>query len=175
MTEPNSTTKPASQDRAPEAGADQGDAARTPEVRDLPTSSEGELTELARTRDDAARRARQLVAGEVATRVPDGEEADQRAHRLLAAVRADLLAELRQQEQEQARRQLAEATRSSEDAVAGIVQGVATIVRSIVPAVLVRPEDVVEATYALADQGLRVGRRLALTATHSVRSLSLAG
>ena len=131
MTEPNSTTKPASQDRAPEAGADQGDAARTPEVRDLPTSSEGELTELARTRDDAARRARQLVAGEVATRVPDGEEADQRAHRLLAAVRADLLAELRQQEQEQARRQLAEATRSSEDAVAGIVQGVATIVSAL--------------------------------------------
>ena len=63
---------------------------------------------------------------------------------------------------------MAEATRSGEDAVAGMVQGITTIVRSIVPAALVRPQDVIEATYALADQGLRVGRRLALTVTSSM-------
>jgi hypothetical protein len=58
--------------------------------------------------------------------------------------------------------------------VVGVVHGLTTIVRSVVPAALVRPEDVIEATFALADQGLRVGRRLALTVTSSVRSLSLA-
>ncbi|MDP9429646.1 MAG: hypothetical protein M3Q47_12555 [Actinomycetota bacterium] len=100
----------------------------------------------------------------------DGETDDQHVHRLLTSTRADLLAELRQQEQ--ARRQLAEATRGSEEAVAGVVQGITTIVRSIVPAALVRPEDVIEATYALADHGLRVGRRLALTLTSNVRSLT---
>jgi hypothetical protein len=65
-----------------------------------------------------------------------------------------------------------QASRSSEDAVAGLVQGITTIVRSIVPAAIVRPEDVIEATFALADQGLRVGRRLALTVTSGVRSLA---
>jgi hypothetical protein len=40
--------------------------------------------------------------------------------------------------------------------------------------VLVRPEDVIEAGFALADQGLRVGRRLALTVTSGVRSLTKA-
>jgi uncharacterized membrane protein len=79
--------------------------------------------------------------------------------------------ELRAQEQEQARRQLTAAADSSEEAVVGIVQGVTTIVRSLVPAVVVRPEEVIETTYALADQSLRVVRRLALVVTGSVRSL----
>lgn len=96
---------------------------------------------------------------------------DERTHRLVVAARRDLLEELRAQEQEQARRQLAAAADSGEDAVTGLVQGVASIVRSLVPAVLVRPEEVIETTYALADQGLRVSRRLALTVTGSVRSL----
>ena len=39
------------------------------------------------------------------------------------------------------------------------------------PAALVRPEEVIETTFALADQGLRVTRRLALVVTQSVRSL----
>ena len=37
------------------------------------------------------------------------------------------------------------------------------MVRSMVPATLLRPEDLIETSYALADQGLRVTRRLALT------------
>ncbi len=36
---------------------------------------------------------------------------------------------------------------------------------------LVRPEYLIEATYCLADQGLRVGRRLALTVSDSAREL----
>jgi hypothetical protein len=102
----------------------------------------------------------------------NGHDEPQRVDQLLDSVRADLLAELRGEEQERARHELAAATRSSEDAVAGVVRGVTTIVRSIVPAALVRPEDLIEATFALTDQGLRVGRRLALTMATNVRSLS---
>jgi hypothetical protein len=58
--------------------------------------------------------------------------------------------------------------------VTGLVEGITTIVRSLLPAALVRPEDVIEATFTLADQGLRVGRELALTVTTSARGLSLA-
>ena len=166
MTGPTSTTGQTPQDHDSDDGADRDTTAPEHEVA-------GEVGELARTQQDVAQRARRLVAGELVTRVPNGGGDDERAHRLVTAARADLLAELREQEQEQARRQLAEATRSSEDAVAGVVRGVTTIVRGIVPAVLVRPEDVIEATYALADQGLRVSRRLALTVTSHVRSLSV--
>jgi hypothetical protein len=103
--------------------------------------------------------------------VPDGEPDGERVHRLITSARQSLLTELREQEQEQeqARRQLEQSSRSSEDAVVGLVHGVTTVVRSIVPTAVVRPEDVIEATYALADKGLRIGRRLALTVTSSVR------
>ncbi|MGY1720074.1 hypothetical protein ACI8AG_13620 [Blastococcus sp. SYSU DS0552] len=129
-----------------------------------------ELDELARTREEAEDRARELLAAQVLQEARNGSH-DERARQLVLAVRRDLLVELREQEQEQARRQLAAAADSSEDAVVGLVQGVTTIVRSFVPAVLVRPEEVIETTYALADQGLRVTRRLALTLTESVRGL----
>ncbi|WNV74226.1 hypothetical protein [Geodermatophilus sp. DSM 44513] len=130
-----------------------------------------EIDELARTQQDVTQRARRVVAGELATRAAHGDH-DERSDRLVSSTRADLMTELREQEQEQeqARQQLERATRSSEDAVAGVVQGITTIVRSIVPAVLVRPEDVIEATYGLADQGLRVSRRLALTMAGSLRN-----
>ena len=137
-----------------------------------PPASDSEIHELARTQDDVAQRARRLVAGELVRHVRSGHGEGQRSDRLVDSVRADLRAELRGQEQG-ARQQLAVATRSSADAVAGLVRSVTTIVRSIVPAVLVRPEDAIEATFALADQGLRVGRRLALTMTTNVGSLSL--
>jgi hypothetical protein len=130
-----------------------------------------ELEELSRTRDEAEDRARELLAAEVLQSTRNGSH-DERARQLVLAVRRDLLVDLRQQEQDQARRQLAAAADSSEDAVAGIVQGVTTIVRSLVPAVLVRPEEAIETTFALADQGLRVARRLALVVTQSVRSLA---
>jgi hypothetical protein len=134
------------------------------------TDSADELEELSRMRDEAEDRARELLAAEVLNTARNGSH-DERARQLVLAVRRDLLTELRAQEQEQARRQLAAAADSSEDAVAGVVQGVTTIVRSMVPAVLVRPEEVIETTFALADQGLRVARRLALVVTGSVRSL----
>lgn len=139
-----------------------------------PAPLDGDLVEIARTQEDVVQRARRVVAGEILNATPNGHGDDDRVERLLDSARADLLSELRTQEQERARRQLAEAARSSEDAVVGVVHGLTTIVRSVVPAALVRPEDVIEATFALADQGLRVGRRLALTVTSSVRSLSLA-
>jgi hypothetical protein len=138
--------------------------------QNVPSGSGAELEELSRTRDEAEDRARELLAAEVLQAARNGSH-DERARQLVLAVRRDLLTELRSQEQDQARRQLAAAADSSEDAVTGIVQGVTTIVRSLVPAVLVRPEEVIETTYALADQSLRVVRRLALTVTGSVRSL----
>ncbi|WP_029431723.1 hypothetical protein [Blastococcus sp. URHD0036] len=134
------------------------------------TAAGPELTELSRTRDEAEDRARELLAAEVLQATRNGSQ-DERARQLVLAVRRDLLVELREQEQEQARRQLSAAADSSEDAVAGLVQGVTTIVRSLVPAVLVRPQEAIETTFALADQGLRVARRLALAVTHSARSL----
>ncbi|WP_347059524.1 hypothetical protein ABC795_03560 [Blastococcus sp. HT6-30] len=129
-----------------------------------------ELEEVVRTHEEAEDRARELLAAQVLQEARNGSH-DERARQLVLAVRRDLLVELRAQEQDQARRQLAAAADSSEDAVAGLVRGVATIVRSLVPAALVRPEEVIETTYALADQGLRVTRRLALTLTSSVRGL----
>jgi hypothetical protein len=136
----------------------------------VPAGSGVEFEELSRTRDEAEDRARELLAAEVLQSTRNGSQ-DERARQLVLAVRRDLLADLRSQEQEQARRQLAAAADSSEDAVVGIVQGVTTIVRSLVPAVLVRPQEVIETTYALADQSLRVVRRLALAVTDNVRGL----
>ncbi len=131
-----------------------------------------ELRDLVRTQDDVTSQARRIVAERVVAEADGSAAADgERTDRLVAATRADLLAELREQEQEQARRQLAEAGRNGEDAVAAVVRGMTTIVRSVVPAALVRPEDVIEAAYGLADQGLRVSRRLALSAAASLRDL----
>ncbi len=164
MTTPSATN--------PQATAiDTAAAKRTADTDAQPaTGGADEMEELARTRDEAEDRARELLAAQVLQESRNGSH-DERARQLVLAVRRDLLVELREQEQEQARRQLASAADSSEDAVAGVVQGVTTIVRSLVPAVFVRPEEVIETTYALADQGLRVTRRLALVLTQSVRSL----
>ena len=129
-----------------------------------------ELTDLARAQEDLTQEVRLHVARQlVEDESEDGDEA--RVGKMLTDARSELQEQLLHQQQERARRQLAEATRSSEDAVAGVVHSVTTILRSIVPAVLVRPEDVIEATYSLADQGLRVGRRLALTVSRSAREL----
>jgi hypothetical protein len=144
------------------------DGANPTEV--LTTGTGEELGELARTRDEAEDRARELLAAEVLQAARNGSH-DERARQLVLAVRRDLLVELRAQEQEQARRQLAAAADSSEAAVAGVVEGVTTIVRSLVPTVVVRPEAVIDTAHALADQGLRVARRLALVITGSVRKL----
>jgi hypothetical protein len=173
MTGPTSTRKPSSTDRPAEDRAGHSPDAHE-QVAPGQAVPDGEVRELARTQDDVAQRARRLVAGELTTSGLDGEDEHRRADRLLDEARASMLADLRDQEQEHARRQLHEAARHGEDAVAGVVQSVTTIVRGIVPAALVRPEDVIEATFALADQGLQVGRRLAVTMSSSVRSPSTA-
>lgn len=176
MTSPSKTTEPAAQSSAAKsrrddqpAPANDGSAAHRDDV-----APEERLDELARAREDVARQVRQVAARDL---VVNGNGADDgaRAARLLTAARAELLQELLREQQEQARRQLADATRSGEQAVAGVVRSVSTIVRSVVPAALVRPEDLIEATFSLADQGLRLGRSLALTVASSARDLTPVG
>jgi hypothetical protein len=169
MTAPT-RTKPTS----PEPSTTDRTPSSSPKADEAPAGLDGELQELAREQEDVAERARRVAAVELVTSPTNGRGDDERVEELLDSARAGLLAQLRDQEQERARRQLAEAARSSEDAVEGVVRGITTIVRSIVPAALVRPNDLIEATFALADQGLRVGRRVALTVTSGVRSLTLA-
>jgi hypothetical protein len=164
MTSPTNTTpRPAASGGRPRRDADSSPAA------DPGRAEENDLDELARTQEETTDRARELVASRVlqAARSTDGDAAD----RLVLAARRDLLAELRAQEQEEARRQLSAAADSSEDAVAGVVRGVVTIVRGVLPTAVTRPDELIETTYALADQGLRVVRRLALAVTGGVRDV----
>ncbi|SDF08047.1 hypothetical protein SAMN05660485_02468 [Blastococcus fimeti] len=169
MTTPSAKNRTAT-DTPAGSGAEHTAGAAAQPTTGTSTGGPTEMEELARTRDEAEDRARELLAAQVLQESRNGSH-DERARQLVLAVRRDLLVELREQEQQQARRQLSAAADSSEDAVAGLVQGVTTIVRSLVPAVLVRPEEVIETTYALADQSLRVTRRLALVITQSMRSL----
>jgi hypothetical protein len=137
------------------------------------TGSGSTLEELARAQEELTHEIRQLVARQV---LDQDEAADddrrERAGSLVTVARADLLERVREQEQQHARRQLSRATQSSEEAVAGVVRSVTMIVRTLVPAALVRPEDLIEAAYTVADQGLRVSRRLALGVSSGVRSLT---
>lgn len=131
------------------------------------------LEQLARAQEELTHEIRQLVARQALDIATDDDHRERAGH-LATVARADLLEQLRVQEQEQARRQLAQATRSSEEAVEGVVRSVTMIVRTLVPAALVRPEDLIEAAYTVADQGLRVSRRLALSVSSSVRNLTAA-
>lgn len=171
MTAPANASKPVSQAtnakgrREGESGGGQG--------TDGEAMTEG-FAEVAEARDDAAEHARVLAATDALARARDGGPVDEeRAGRLRLSARQELLTELRSQEQQQAREQLARATRQGEEAVEGVIEGVAVVVRNVVPAALLRPEDVIEITYALADQGLRLTRRLALTVVRSLRSLTV--
>jgi len=169
MTTPSAKSPTTPNDATNTRKRTEGDAPH-PETETAVAAPGAELEELARTRDEAEDRARELLAAQVLQEARNGSH-DERARQLVLAVRRDLLAELRDQEQRQARRQLAAAADSSEDAVTGVVQGVATIVRSVVPAALVRPQELIETSFALTDQSLRVARRLALAVTENVRSL----
>ncbi|TFV77412.1 hypothetical protein E4P39_05365 [Blastococcus sp. CT_GayMR19] len=131
------------------------------------------LEELARAQEELTHEIRQLVARQALDSATDDDRRE-RAGSLVTVARADLLEQLREQEQEQARRQLERATRSGEEAVAGVVRSVTMVVRTLVPTALVRPEDLIEAAYSVADQGLRVSRRLALGVSSGVRSLATA-
>lgn len=137
------------------------------------SGSETSLEALARAQEELTHEIRQLVARQVLDSATDDDHRDHAGH-LVTVARADLLEQLRDQEQEQARRQLARATQSSEDAVDGVVRSVTLIVRALVPTAMVRPEDLIEAAYTVADQGLRVSRRFALSVSSSVRNLSAA-
>lgn len=170
MTAPANTSKAVSQ--ATNAKGRRGD--ESGEVQDDRGAERTEgFAELAETRDAATEEARRLAASDVLTEARDGGPVDEeRARRLRLAARHELLTDLRSQEQQHAREQLAWATDRGEDAVWGMVEGVAVVVRNVVPAALLRPEEVIETTYALADQGLRLTRRLALTVVGSIRSLT---
>lgn len=133
-------------------------------------SAPAELADLARAQGELTQEVRLHVARQLVENESDGGD-EARVGKMLGDARSELQEQLLREEQERARRQLADAARNSEDAVAGVVHSVTTILRSIVPAALVRPEDLIEATYSLADQGLRVGRRLALTVSGGVREL----
>ena len=133
-------------------------------------SAPAELADLARAQGELTQEVRLHVARQLVENESDGGD-EVRVGKMLGEARSELQEQLLREEQERARRQLADAARNSEDAVAGVVHSVTTILRSIVPAALVRPEDLIEATYSLADQGLRVGRRLALTVSGGVREL----
>ena len=136
-------------------------------------STETTLEELARAQEELTHEIRSMVARQVLDSATDDDQRE-RAGSLVTVARADLLEQLREQEQDQARRQLERATQSSEEAVAGVVRSVTMVVRTFVPTALVRPEDLIEAAYSVADQGLRVGRRLALSVSSGVRSLTAA-
>lgn len=148
-------------------GRTRRDADSSPATDRMEDGGGEDLEQIARTRDEATEQAMELVANRVLqnARAANGDSAD----RLVLTARRDLLTELRAQEQEEARRQLSAAAASSEDAVSGVVRGVVTIVRALLPVGLTRPDELIETTYALADQGLRVTRRLALAVTGGVR------
>lgn len=168
MTTPTKSTptKPASAD-------ENGNGAQPASGGDPATSdSTATLDRLVRDQEDLAQEIRQLAVHQALEPGADHEDDTERAGRLLTVARTQLLEKLQEQEQERSRRQLADAARNGEEAADGVVRGVTTIVRTIVPAALVRPEDLVDAAFTLADQGLRVSRRLALSISGSVRSLT---
>jgi hypothetical protein len=134
------------------------------------SNSTATLDRLVRAQEDLAQEIRQLAAHQALEPSADHDDDTERAGRLLTVARTQLLEQLQEQEQEHSRRQLADAARNGEEAADGVVRGVTAIVRTIVPAALVRPEDLVDAAFTLADQGLRVSRRLALSISGSVRS-----
>ena len=174
MTAPANSTKPATQQTGGKGRRDGETASSGTSQSGHPDSPTDRFAELAEMQEDAAGQAKELTAVDVLTEARGGGPAGhERADQLRLSAREELLAELRSQEQEQAREQLAQATRSGEDAVAGLVQGITVILRSMVPAALLRPEELIETSYALADQGLRVTRRLALTVVGSARSLTV--
>ena len=174
MTAPANSAKPAPQESTGKNRRETENASTRASQAVPAGSATDRLDELAEAQQDAADQAREVAAVEVLTEERNnGPVGQERAERLRLSARQELLAELRSQEQQQARQQLERAALGGEAAVAGLIEGIAVIVRTMVPAALLRPEDLIETSYALADQGLRVTRRLALTVAGSARSLTL--
>jgi|tagenome__1003787_1003787.scaffolds.fasta_scaffold20979050_1 hypothetical protein len=166
----SSTKSPASTSDSP-AAEKNGD--RPPAGVDAASSSSAAtLDQLAAAHEDLIHEIRQLVARQALAVDTAAADDGNRARRLVTVARSQLLAQLQEQQHEGARQQLAAATRSGEEAADGVVRSVTTIVGTIVPVALVRPENLIDAAYTLADQGLRIGRQLALSVSSSVRSLT---
>jgi hypothetical protein len=94
--------------------------------------------------------------------------------KLVTTARQQLVAQLADLDQEHAREQLLAATRSGEAAAAGAVQGVATLLRSVLPTGLIHPEEVIDTAFGLAEQGLRVLQRTAHELVGAARELAAA-
>lgn len=75
---------------------------------------------------------RQVAARDLVANGADSADERARAGRMLTAARGELPQELLPEQQEHGRRQLADAARSGEDALAGVVRSVATIGRRFV-------------------------------------------
>ena len=168
-TGPSNAPASAAQD-SPDQGAAHENGNNNPEGAEL----YGQLDDLVRAQKELQQEARQLAARELMERQSNGDE-ETRADWMLGTARSELLQQLIAEQQEQARQQLTVAARSSEDAAIGFVRSVSNIVRSLVPPALLRPEDLIEATFTLTDQGLRVGRQLALTLSANARDLGPRG
>jgi hypothetical protein len=89
---------------------------------------------------------------------------------MVTAARTQLLTQVQLAQQEQARRRLQLAGAQGELALASAVQGAATIVRSVVPTALLRPDATIDAGFDLADQGLILLRRLSREVFGAVRT-----
>ena len=89
---------------------------------------------------------------------------------MIDAARTQLLGELERAQQRQARRRMQLAASQGEEAVSSAVQGAATLVRSVVPSVLLRPDETIDMGFDLADQGLLLLRRLSHEVFGAVRS-----
>ena len=89
---------------------------------------------------------------------------------MVDAARNQLLGELERAQQRQARRRMQIAASQGEEVVSSAVQGAATLVRSVVPSVLLRPDETIDMTFDVADHGLLLLRRLSHEVFGAVRS-----
>lgn len=176
MTSAPKTNETATQPTPSRSRRDDDDAAR-PALGEGTSSDQSQppiqdqLEDLVRAQEDLARQIRELTARQLVQHQANGN-GGARTGQVVAKARAELLQDLLREQQEQARSQLEASARSGEDAVAGVVRSITTIVRSTIPPAVVRPEDLIQATFSLADQGLRMGRQVALTVTAGARDLA---
>lgn len=89
---------------------------------------------------------------------------------MVDAARTQLLGQIERAQQDQARRRMQLAAAQGEEAVSSAVQGAVTLVRSVVPTVLLRPDETIDMTFDLANQGLLLLRRLSHEVFGAVRT-----
>ena len=123
---------------------------------------------------NAQRKAEELVLEQAVQRLRDdlgearnGAGGQQRLH----IARQRLMTQLHDLDQQRAREQLAAASHSGEEAAAGALQGAVILLRSALPAVATRPEEVIDTAFGLAEHGIQVMRRVALEVVSAAREL----